>query len=83
MACSVVAWARTEFFDAKKVRAAHPIGRIDHRQTPGKKNVFLIKRAHDYKIVINGKTFFQGFRLHVGKSWRAFKIGCLKRRLGI
>jgi hypothetical protein len=43
---------------AKNTRAAHPIGSINVRATPEKKKVFLIKRAHDYKIVMNGKTIF-------------------------
>jgi hypothetical protein len=31
---------------------------FDLRSTPEKKKVFLIEPGHDYKIVINGKTFF-------------------------
>jgi hypothetical protein len=44
----------------KNTRAAQPSGSINVRPTPEKKKVFLIKRAHDYKIVMNSKTNFQG-----------------------
>jgi hypothetical protein len=46
----------------KNTRAAHPTGSINVRPTPEKKKVFLIKRANDYKIVMNGKTFFWAVR---------------------
>ena len=44
----------------KNTRAAHPTGSINVRPTPEQKKVFLIEPGHDYKIVINGKTFFWG-----------------------
>src|SRR5882724_9545489 len=54
----VVACARAECFAANNTRAADATGTINLRPTPEKKKVFLIEPGHDYKIVINGKTFF-------------------------
>lgn len=46
----------------KNISPAHAIGNIDVHPTREKKKAFLIKLAHDYKSVINGKTIFSGRR---------------------
>jgi len=54
---SVVACAKAEWFEVRKIKPAQQIARIECAIAE-KKSVFFIEPRHDYKIVINGKTNF-------------------------